>query len=176
MLICWWGSNYKQTEVNGAILRFNQQLLTDGGVRRPLLDGSQFSTIDKEVINFLDIPFTKEEVLEAVKNMNRDKAPSLDGFSMAFFQGCWSIIKEDVMKVFHYFYVHGTFEKSINATFIVLIPKKWESLEIEDFYPISLVIGVYKLIAKVLANSLKVLYAYQNAFVRETDLGFCADS
>ena len=56
--------------------------------------------------------------------MNKDKAPHPDGFSMAFFQGCWSLIKDDVMKMFHNYHAHATFEKSINAIFIALIPKR----------------------------------------------------
>jgi hypothetical protein len=39
-------------------------------------------------------------VLEVVKGMNNDKVPSLDGFTMTFFQSCWDVIK-DVMRVFH---------------------------------------------------------------------------
>lgn len=65
--------------------------------------------------------------------MNGDKARGLDGFSMAFFQVCLSITKEDILKVFHYFHEHNTFEKSINATFIALIPKKHGALEINEF-------------------------------------------
>jgi hypothetical protein len=61
------------------------------------------------------------------------------------------------MGVFHDFHAHGTFEKSINATFIFLIPKKLGALECNDFRPISLVTIVYKIIAKVLANRLKMV-------------------
>lgn len=43
---------------------------------------------------------------------------------MAFFQTCWSILKTDVMVVFQNFPVQGEFEKSLNAIFIAVIPKK----------------------------------------------------
>jgi hypothetical protein len=59
-----------------------------------------------------------------VKALNSDKASSLDGFSMAFFQACWDVLKDDTMKVFHDFHAKGNFERSLNATFIALIPKK----------------------------------------------------
>uniref|UniRef100_A0A2N9I5S7 Reverse transcriptase zinc-binding domain-containing protein n=1 Tax=Fagus sylvatica TaxID=28930 RepID=A0A2N9I5S7_FAGSY len=63
------------------------------------------------------------------------------------------------------------FEKSINATFIALIPKKPGAMEMKNFRPISLISGVYKIVAKVLANRLKmvvgkVVSAPQNAFVQ----------
>ena len=46
------------------------------------------------------------------------------------------------------------FEKSLNASFLALIPKKVDAVEIKDFRPISLVGVIYKIIAKVLANRL----------------------
>lgn len=46
-------------------------------------------------------------------------------------------------------------KKSFNATFVALIPKKAGSIELGDFRPISLITGVYKIIAKVLVERLK---------------------
>ena len=70
---------------------------------------------------------------------------------------CWDIVKNDVMAVFLEFYTHGTFEKIINAIFLALIPKKPRALECKDFRPISLVTRIYKILAKVLANRLKMV-------------------
>jgi hypothetical protein len=104
--------------------------------------------------------------------MNRDKAPDPDGFSLAFFQDCWDVIKSDLMRVFWDFLSHSKFVKSVNATFIALIPKKSGAVDLKDFRPISLVSGVYKIIAKVLANRLKkvvekIISSPQNAFVKD---------
>jgi hypothetical protein len=43
--------------------------------------------------------------------MNGDKAPKPDDFSMGFFQSCWDVIKEDVMKVFLEFHERGKFKR-----------------------------------------------------------------
>ena len=64
----------------------------------------------------------------------------------------------------------GKFEKSLNTTFVALIPKKVGAVEIKDFRPISLVSGVYKIILKVLACGLnsvlgKLVTHTQNAFI-----------
>ena len=58
----------------------------------------------------------------------------------------------------------------MNFTFLVLIPKKEDAMDIKDFRPISLVGGLYKILAKVLANLLKravgkVVSEAQNTFV-----------
>jgi hypothetical protein len=67
-------------------------------------------------------------------------------------------------------YEQGQFEKSLNATFIALIPKKPTTVNIKDFRPISLIGSIYKLLAKVLANRLRgvldgLVSESQNAFV-----------
>lgn len=69
------------------------------------------------------------------------------------------------------FHHRGTFVKSLNAIFIALTPKKKGAVEMKDFMPISLLGNVYKIIAKLLAERLKlVIYklisANQNAFIR----------
>ena len=74
------------------------------------------------------------------------------------------------MNFFKQFHESGSFVRSLNATFLVLIPKKRGVEDLKDFRPISLVGGLYKWLTKVLANRLKVVLAKvistsQNAFV-----------
>jgi len=59
------------------------------------------------------------------------------------------------MGTLQYFHEHHVFEKSLNATFVALIPKKAGAVELRDFRPISLISGVYKIIAKVLTEIMK---------------------
>ena len=35
-----------------------------------------------------------------INGFNGDKAPSLNGFSMAFFQSCWNVMKNEIKEVF----------------------------------------------------------------------------
>jgi hypothetical protein len=94
-------------------------------------------------------------LLEVVKALNDDKASNPDDFSLAFFQSCWEVLKEDVMNVFHEFHDQGKFERSLNTSFIALIAKKVGAMDSKDFRPISIVSGVYKIISEVLANRQK---------------------
>ena len=52
------------------------------------------------------------------------------------------------MEIFQVFFERGQFEKSLNATFISLIPKKLDVVEVKDFRPISLIGGFTKLLLK----------------------------
>ena len=74
------------------------------------------------------------------------------------------------MDFFDNFHQHSVFEQSMNASFLTLIPKKCNAVNIKDFRPISLVGSVYKLLSKVLANRLRVVLdnlisETQNSFV-----------
>ena len=74
------------------------------------------------------------------------------------------------MGFFQKFYKHGWFVRSLNTTFLVLFSKKGGVEDLRDVKPISLVGGLYKLVAKVLANRLKkvvdkMVSSGQNAFV-----------
>ena len=74
------------------------------------------------------------------------------------------------MGFFRDFHERGRFVKSLNATFLTLIPKKRGAEDLKDFSPISLMGSLYKLLTKVLANRLKkvvdkVITESQNAFV-----------
>uniref|UniRef100_A0A2N9GTW6 Reverse transcriptase domain-containing protein n=1 Tax=Fagus sylvatica TaxID=28930 RepID=A0A2N9GTW6_FAGSY len=113
-----------QSEIGAGLVNFYKQLFSDDEVRRPLLDGLVFSSLDESDRDLLDQPFTEKEVWGVVRNMAGDKAPGPNGFSLAFFQSCWDVIKQDVMQVFHEFHTTRNFERSMNVTFLALIPKK----------------------------------------------------
>jgi hypothetical protein len=79
-------------------------------------------------------------------------------------------VEKDIMDFFEEVYVQCQFKRSLNASFLTLIPKKVNALNIRDFHPISLIGNVYKLLAKVLANRFRVVLGgliseSQNAFV-----------
>ena len=115
------------------------------------------SSISEEDATWLDKPFDEDEVFGVVNEFKGDKAPGPDRFTMAFFQSCWSTVKTDVMNVFHVFHAHAVFEKSLNATFLTLIPKKFDAVDVQDFRPISLLGEMYKIIVKVLANRMRMV-------------------
>jgi hypothetical protein len=66
--------------------------------------------------------------------------------TLAFFQACWQVLKEDIMKGFREFHARGKFERSLNATFIALIPKIPGVVDPNNFRPISLVSDITKLL------------------------------
>ena len=119
------------------------------------IEGLDWSPISEESAISLDAPFTEEEISKAIFQMDRDKASGPDGFTIAVFQDCWDVIKEDLVRVFAEFHRSRVINQSTNASFIVLLPKKSLTKKISDFRPISLITTLYKIIAKVLSRRLR---------------------
>jgi hypothetical protein len=150
--------------------RFYHSLFQESESWRPKVDGIEFDSIDASDRDMLEKPFDREEVFQVIQNLQGDKAPGPDGFTMAFFQKCWQVVADDIMAFFGEVFEFCKFEKSLNATFISLIPKKVNALNIRDFRPISLIGSIYKILAKVLANRLalvldSIISEAQNSFV-----------
>ncbi|XP_065639159.1 uncharacterized protein LOC112036069 [Quercus suber] len=141
-----------ESAVKSQVIQFYQNLYTETGMWRPTVDGLEFACIGEDERLSLEREFSREEVTQALMEMEGDKAPGPDGFTMAFFQKCWSVVEVDVMAVFEHFHRYSVFERSLNASFLSLIPKKNNAIDVKDFRPISLVGSVYKLLSKVLAK------------------------
>ncbi|XP_071677125.1 uncharacterized protein [Lolium perenne] len=89
-----------------------------------------------------------------------DKAPGLDGFSGRFYVACWPIIKKDVMEALHALWsgdCRGLHKA--NQALVSLLPKHAEAVEVKDFWPISLIHSVAKLLAKLVHCTARKLHA-----------------
>ncbi|RVW98405.1 Transposon TX1 uncharacterized 149 kDa protein [Vitis vinifera] len=113
-------------------------------VQRALRKGELEELISREEIHW------RQKV-----KLDGDKASGPDGFTIAVFQDCWDVIKEDLVRVFAEFHNSGIINQSTNASFIVLLPKKSMTKKISDFRPISLITSLYKIIVKVLSERLR---------------------
>ncbi|RVW80728.1 putative mitochondrial protein [Vitis vinifera] len=97
------------------------------------------------------------------ESASRDKVPRPDGFTIAMFQDCWDVIKEDLVRVFAEFHKSGIINQSTNASFIVLLPKKSQTKKISDFRPISLITCLYKIIGQSSIRAIKRVLVNGNA-------------
>ncbi|XP_074314331.1 uncharacterized protein LOC141649543 [Silene latifolia] len=151
-------------EVSGVVTDYFKQLFTlsNPGNFDDTLVGLEGRVTDRMNAG-LRLEYREEEVIEALNQMHPLKAPGPDGMNALFFQSFWHIIGPEVIKT-----VLGILRGELdpgefNNTNIVLTPKKKAPDKIRDFRPISqcnvvyrLGKMVYKLVAKVLANRLKL--------------------
>ena len=91
-----------------------------------------------------------------MKSMNPNKAPRPDGFNAAFYQQFWPVIGTQVMQKVLKCLNERDDIGELNETFIVLIPKVNDAQSLKEYQPISLCNMSYKIIAKVLANRIKL--------------------
>ena len=111
-------------EVRTSIANAFKGLLFDPGVWRASPEGLDFSRLDALAASKLEKPFTEEEVHSVLLNLNGDKAPGPNGFTIAFWQFSQDFVKMDITDLFKDFHERSRFGKSLNSTFLVLIPKR----------------------------------------------------
>lgn len=147
-------------EVKAKVVRFFVNLYKGDIFDRPKLEGVSFPSLPLEVQAWMEREFEEEEVVKALEECGGDKAPGPDEFNFSFIRAAWGFLKEDLCS--------GS--RKINATFLTLILKVPNPMELRDYRPISLVGCMYKLLDNILANRLKmslplIISPYQRAFV-----------
>ena len=115
----------EEQEVREGVANAYQQLLSKNSEWKADIGRLQLEQINQQEAGNLELPFSEVEVHSALMDMNGDKAPGLDGFTVAFWQSCWDFVKEEVLEMFKEFHGQSSFLKSLNNTFLVLLPKKW---------------------------------------------------
>ncbi|GAU26347.1 hypothetical protein TSUD_101800 [Trifolium subterraneum] len=144
----------------------------ESDVARPGVDNLQFKRLTLLEGGSLTKPFSLEEVKTAVWDCDSFKSPGPDGLNFGFIKDFWSELQADVMRFIAEFHHNGKLTKGLNSTFITLIPKVDSPQHLNDFQPISLVGSLYKILAKVLANRLQLVFGSvisesQTAFVKD---------
>lgn len=91
----------------------------------------------------------------ALSECDGDKAPGPDGFNFSFIKAGWYFPKKYFYEMFSKFHRRDRVNKELYATFLTLIPKISNPMELKDYRSISLVGCVYNLLSKVLENRLK---------------------
>ncbi|KAL0408447.1 UNVERIFIED_CONTAM: hypothetical protein Sradi_1779100 [Sesamum radiatum] len=116
------------------------------------------------------LPFTSDEITQALQQMDPLKSPGPDGMPPIFYQKFWSIVGPDVCASMLNCLNNDSIDPLTNFTHIVLIPKCLDPSDMTQFRPISLCNVLYKLASKAIANRIKpflssIISTSQAAFV-----------
>jgi mannosylglycoprotein endo-beta-mannosidase len=82
--------------------------------------------------------FTEQEVHDAIFQMEKNKAPGPDGFPAEFYQSFWEVLKDDLMDLFKAFQNGSLPLFQLNFGTIILLPKKEDAVQIQQYRPICL--------------------------------------
>lgn len=152
-----------QMELEDHILRFYQQLYQlDEQVENNMAAREDcFQYLHQSVIEEhnaeLTKPLTLEEVSEVVKKLPKGKAPGIDTIPAEFYQEMWDDIEFDVFNFTSEVISQAHINNELNISKITLLPKTEDRSRIQNFRPISLLNTLYKVIAKIYANRMKLL-------------------
>ena len=99
---------------------------------------------------------TKEECLQALKDMSLNKTPGSDGLPVEFYKVFWSDISDHLLNALNYAYHNGQLSVIQKWGVIKLIPKKdTEPYHVKNGRPMTLLNCDYKIAAKAIANHLR---------------------
>ena len=122
------------------------------------LNNTPHPTLVEEDRELLDMPITMSELEEALKCLNADSAPGIDGLSPLFFRHFWDAVKLPLFESI----IESTEIKlltlSQRRSLITLLPKsddKEQLKNISNHRPISLTTTDYKIYSKALASRLQ---------------------
>lgn len=99
----------------------------------------------------------KEEVKEALKNMQNNKSPGLDGWIVKFYKRNQEDLEEVIVDVMNEALHKRELRRDWNNTNICLIPKKDGEKGFKDYRPISVCNVIQRLMSKVMIARLRPL-------------------
>jgi hypothetical protein len=132
-------------------------------------ENSDIPQVSPEENSILIADFSEEEVYNAIMQMEKNKSPGPDGFPVEFYQKCWHIIKTDLMNMFGAFHRGELPLFHLNFGTIILLPKKENAIQIQQYRPICLLNVSFKIFTKVGTN--RVTKVAQN-IIRPTQTAF----
>ncbi len=137
--------------------KFYEKLYTsDENVKFNILNQNdpKISDLDK---NLVDKDITMDDLKYALQQMPNNKTPGCDGLPAEFYKVFWNKIKDVLYEAIIYAYHSGEMHISARRGIITLIPKKDKDMNyIKNWRPLTLLNTDYKILAKALAQRLKV--------------------
>ena len=120
-------------------------------------------------LSHMELAFSLEEIRRVVWDFGADKAPNHDSFLICFFEQHLSFFKEDLIYLDVDFNNGQANLERVNQANIVLILKKFVSIDMNNFWPIYLYNSSLKINSNILVNRVGEVI---NSFVDPLQLSF----
>ncbi|XP_019254951.1 PREDICTED: uncharacterized protein LOC109233517 [Nicotiana attenuata] len=111
------------------------------------------------------------ELKEIAFSMNPTSAAGPNGMNGKFYQACWEVIKENLLKVVLLFFIGNPMPRYMTNACLALFPKVEFTNSLTEFRPTSLSNFINKIISNVICSRLapilpKIISANQSGFVK----------
>ena len=116
------------------------------------------SKVSDEDKDFCDNQITLEEIFKSLNGMSKNKSPGSDGLTVSFYLKFFHLFGGIFQKIFKEINEKKIMPRSMRLGLITLIyKKKGKRNKISNYRPISLLNVDYKILARIMANRLKVV-------------------
>jgi hypothetical protein len=119
--------------------------------------------------SFSDKPIRIEELDAALKKLPSGKAPGIDGLPADFFRCFWDELRLDFLDVLNESFTSGNLPETMQMSIVTLIFKKNSRQDLRNYRHISLLCSDCKIIAKALAERMKLVLP---SIIHEDQTGF----
>ena len=146
---------------------YDEKCVTDVEIKDIIDELPTFSELEQKS---LEGTITLKEASIALKNMQNNKSPGSDGFTVEFFKFFWSILGNFVVRSLNEGFRKNELSSTQKEGVIVCIPKGDRPKEyIQNWRPITLLNVVYKIGSSCIANRLKLILP---SIISEDQTGF----
>ncbi|KAM8972240.1 beta-1,3-galactosyl-O-glycosyl-glycoprotein beta-1,6-N-acetylglucosaminyltransferase 3-like [Pelodytes ibericus] len=137
----------------------------DVNVLHPTVCTQQHSTLDS-----LNRPIKKEEILEVISKLKKNKAPSPDGFNNTFYSTFGYELADYLTEVFNEFIEEGKIPvEMLQAAISPILKQDKDSTDTASYRPISLINNDLKMYSSVLANRIQKVIS---SLIHKDQIGF----
>ncbi|GKE26600.1 putative RNA-directed DNA polymerase, partial [Tanacetum coccineum] len=156
--------------IKNAAFAHYQDRFKESTHQRPKFRSSLFRKLEAVDATFLEASISMDEIKDVVWSCSGSKSPGPDGINFNFLRRYWELLKHDYFNAIKHFETSGILAKGCNPSFIMLVPKINDPLQMSDYCLISLIGCLYKIISKILSTRLakvihKLIGANQIAFL-----------
>lgn len=146
-------------EILETVQNFYKDLFKKGEVDEGCVQeilGSVEVKINGEDKLMCDGKITVNEVTDAIKGLQLNKSPGVDGIIAEFYKIYERLLAPILLEVYHYMEEKDCVSESMVTGMITILYKnKGSKVKLENYRPISLLNVDYKILAKILANRMK---------------------
>ena len=162
-----------QDDIVATHLAFQEKLYSQKPIKEEakqvLLSTIKTRVTEEDTVRF-NQPFTKEEIVKAIKSLGKNKAVGTDGLSAELYQHFADKLADIYSHILDACYESRQLPQTTREALICLLFKKGDTRLPKNWRPISLLNTDYKILAKLLAARFSKLLPYllsqdQNGFV-----------
>ncbi|CAI5484927.1 unnamed protein product [Closterium sp. Yama58-4] len=111
--------------------------------------------LDERVAEKLTADWSEQEVKKAFAAMARNKSPGSDGLPKELFEAHWDLLGESFMVMAKSFESSASLPAEVKEAVTILLHKKGDKEQLNNYRPITLLNFTYKVLARVVADRMK---------------------